>query len=342
VNISEGWSQRDQEAYRAWKKGNQTGLINAYEPLIKGLARSIARASRRGKNDELRQFSQYGRREEGCQREANLRQDGLRQAVEVVDPDELYQEGCEALLDAASRYDPKRGPLWRFAYKRVRGAMRDLRDTIEREAQQTSDESSKAAALATPIEELVALLNKKLVTPLSEKERDDSVEYVALFLERQTLDDWYDLIQNTSFEVVRFFWWVLYQYADELDFLKVGRSKRIKKLGVATRRHWHLVFMAATDQGRKLVNISGPLYMEIIERGRRADGLLPAKVDDQVLGKVIAPWLGREKPIDGKTIGRWRRRIAKARDRPSTVDWNSITDPRLGRRIERRRRQNSH
>jgi len=333
VNIPEGWTQRDQEAYQAWKKGNQTGLINAYEPRIKGLARSIARASRRGKNDELRHLSRYDRQEVGRQREASLGQDGLRQAIDIVDPDELYQKGCEALLDAASRYDPKKGPLWRFAYKRVRGAMRDhLRDTIEQEVEQTSDESSKAAG-ATPIEKFVALLN--------EKEWDEKIELVVHLLERQTLDDWRDLIQDSSLKVVRFFWWFLYQAADELD-LKVGRSKRIKMLGIATRRYWYLLFKAAADQGRKTVDISGPLYMEVIDRRRRAAGLLPAKVDDRVLGKVIARLLGRQKPIDGKTIGRWRRRLAEARVRSSTVDWNRITDPRLGRRIERRRRQDSH
>ncbi len=307
MNIPEGWNQRDEDAYRAWKKRNHTGLIKAYEPQIKRLARSIARASRRGKNDELRHLSGYGRHEVGRQREASLGQDSLRQAIEIVDPDELYQEGCEALLDAASRYDPKRGPFWRFAYKRVRGAMRDLRDTRERKAEQTSNESSKVA-VATPIEEYVALLN--------ERERDDSIELAVLFLERPTLEDWHNLIQDSSFKVVRFFWWFLYQFADQLD-PRIGRTKRRKLLGVVTRRYWYLVFKAAADEGVKPVDISGPQHMESIERGRRAARILPAKVDDAPMGEKLGK--------NGKTITRWRKDMVEAGAPPLVEEDGSFT-----------------
>jgi RNA polymerase sigma factor (sigma-70 family) len=333
--LPEGWEPRHVEAYTAWKQGDQNRLIEACVPEIRKLAYKLASTSRRRGSDELRQPSRFDRFEEGRKREAALRQAGLREAKEVADFEELYSAGCQAVLEAKDRYDPEtETPFQAFAYKRIRGAMIDLLNEKREQGPEQAHDSSEIPA-AKAIEELVALVEK------GEQDISVFIELVARYLEPKDLDGWRAFIQSADFKVVRFFWWFLYQFADELD-LKVGRSKRIKMLGVATRRHWYLLFKAAADQGRKTVDISGPLYMEIMERRRRTAGLLPAKVDDRLLGKVIARWLGRQKPIDGKTIGRWRRRLAEARVRSSTVDWNSITDPRLGRRIERRRRQDSH
>jgi len=332
--LPELWKPRHVEAYTAWKQDDQNRLIEACVPEIRKLANGLASTSRRRGSDELRQPSRFDRFEESRNKEAALGQAGLREAKEVVDFDELYSAGCEAVLEVKDRYDPETGtPFQAFACKRIRGAMIDLLNEKRKRMSERAHNSSEITP-AKAIEELVALVEKG--------ERDSSVviEELALILEPMDLDGWRAFIQSADFEVVRFFWWFLYQAADELD-LNVGRNKRIKMLGIATRRHWYLLFKAAADQGRNTVDISGPLYMEIIERIRRAAGLLPAKVDDRVLGKVIARLLGRQKPIDGKTIGRWRRRLAEARVRSSTVDWNSITDPRLGRRIERRRRQDS-
>src|SRR4051794_741613 len=160
-SMPEGWGQRDQEAYWAWKRGDETGLIKAYELTIKSLAKNTAQASRRGKSGELRQLSQHDRYEESRKREAALAQDDLHQVKEVADFSDLCQVGREALLDAATRYDPKTGkPLRVFAYKRIRGAMLDLlTEKRKREAEQASPGSFEAAP-PSPTEQLVELVKE--------------------------------------------------------------------------------------------------------------------------------------------------------------------------------------
>src|SRR3954447_8078993 len=121
--------KREREAYWAWGKRDETALLKACEPLISSLANSIAQDSRRNKSDKLRRPSQHSRFEAGLRREAGVAEEDLREAKEVIDFDDLFSVGCEALLDAATRYNPKKGKSPQvFAYKRIRGAMRDLRD----------------------------------------------------------------------------------------------------------------------------------------------------------------------------------------------------------------------
>ena len=306
MSMPEEWGQREREAYWAWEKGDDTGLIKACEPLIRNLAKSIAENARRGRSDHLSQPSRHRKFEQGRQKEAALAEDGLREAIEVVDFDDLYHVGCQAVLDIKERYDPDRKKSFQvFGRKRIRGAMRDLlAEKQKREAEQASLDSTEAAP-RDPTARLVALVDQG--------ELDDSfiTEQVALFLSRHEIhDDWHDFIQSAPFEKVRFFWWFLYQYADELD-PKVGRAKRKAMLGVATWRYWHLRFKAAADRGAKFVEISGPLHVETIERQRKAYGARPAKIDNKPMGRLLR--LGSsEKPMAGDTIRRWRERRAEA------------------------------
>jgi hypothetical protein len=58
MSINQRWSQRDQEALRAWERGDQNGLIKAYESDVRKLAERFGQDSRRNKSDELRLHSQ--------------------------------------------------------------------------------------------------------------------------------------------------------------------------------------------------------------------------------------------------------------------------------------------
>lgn len=40
-----------------------------------------------------------------------------------IETDDLVQEGAKAMLEAAGRYDPSKGPFWPFVKTRARGAM---------------------------------------------------------------------------------------------------------------------------------------------------------------------------------------------------------------------------
>jgi hypothetical protein len=108
VSIPEWWNPQHVEAYRAWKHSDWNRLIKVCAPEIRKLARGLAVASRRGRSDELRQLSQHDRFNEDRKKEAALTQDGLREAREVAEFDDLYQAGCEAVLDTKQRYDPER------------------------------------------------------------------------------------------------------------------------------------------------------------------------------------------------------------------------------------------
>ena len=353
MSILEEWGQREREAYWAWEKRDDTGLIRACEPLIRSLAKSIAKDARRGRSDDLSQPSRHRGFEQGRQREAALAEDGLREVVEVVDFDDLYSVGCQAVLAVKERYDPDRKkPFQAFAYKRIRGAMRDLlAEKQKREAEQASLHNSEVAP-RDQIEQLVALAEQG--------ELDDSflTEGVALFLVGyETLDDWRTFIQSAPFEIVQFFWWFLYQHADELD-PKVGRANRKAMMGAATLRYYYLRFEAAAESGAQFKEISGPLHMETIEKQRKADGARPAKIDNKPMGRILR-LRSSEKPIAGDTIRRWRERRAKAGAPPlmkedgsfhleSQDDFDAfaeyfmrIADPRAWDRLQRRRQQNS-
>lgn len=356
VSVSEEWTQREREAYRAWKRGNQNALVRACEPAIRKLAKNFAQASRRNRSDKLRRPSQHGGFEQDRNKEAAYTQEGLREAKEVVDPDDLFGAGCDALLDAMTRYDPGRGtPPQKFAYKRIRGAMLDLLDEKrKRENEQALPDGSEEAP-RNPTEQLVALAEQG--------EFDDSflIEQVALFLSRQeSLDDWRAYIQSASFRSVRFFWWFLHKHADELD-LKVGRVRRKRRkamLGAATWRYYELIFKEAQESDAQFKEISGPLHMDTIEKQRKADGVRPARMDNKPMGRLLRFRSG-EKPIAGDTIRRWRELRAEAGPPPlmredgsfrleSQEDFDAfaedllrIADPRAWHRLQRRRQQNS-
>jgi hypothetical protein len=269
-DIPEGWAQSEREAFWAWEKGDDTGLIKACNPLIRRLAKSIAKDARRGRSGELSQPSRHRGFEQGRQKEAALAEDGLREALDVVDFDDLYHVGCQAVLAVKNRYDPDRKKSYQaYAYKRIRGARRDLlAEKQKREAEQAIFNNSEVAPI-DPTAQLAALAEQG--------ELDDSfiTEHVALFLSRyETLDDWRDFIENAHFEIVRFFWWFLCKFADDLD-PKVGKVKRLRMMGLATNRYFVLRLKAAVDAGAKCINISGPQYLEIIERERKAAKAYP-------------------------------------------------------------------
>jgi hypothetical protein len=91
--------------------------------------------------------------------------------------------------------------------------------------------------------------------------------------------------------------------------------------------------------------------MELIERMRRAAGILPAKVDDAPMGENLGK--------NGKTITRWRKDMVEAGAPPlmeedesftlkSQEDWDTVTeyfqkiaDPRGWRQAQKRRQQDS-
>jgi hypothetical protein len=159
------------------------------------------------------------------------------------------------------------------------------------------------------------------------------------------------------FEIVRFFWWFLYQRADELD-LRMDGAKRKQMLGVATLRYWYLYFKNAVDSGAKFVETSGPLHMESIERQRKAQGVYPSKVDDKPMGRLLR-LRSDERRIDGKTIARWRNDMAATGSPPfvkedgsfalrSQEEFDAIAEycmrsaaPRMWRRVQRRCQRNS-
>ncbi len=342
--LPEGWEPRHVEAYTAWKQGDQNRLIEACVPEITKLAYKLASTSRRRGSDELRQPSRFDRFEEGRKREAALGQAGLHEAKEVADFDELYSAGCQAVLEAKDRYDPEtETPFQGYAYKRIWGAMIDLLNEKRKQSPEQAHDSSEITP-AEAIERLVALDR--------EGERDASVliERMAPILECMDLEDWYCFIQSADFKVVRFFWWFLYQFADELD-PKVG-DKRLAMLYFATTRYWYLVFKHL-DQRKtpQPVDISGPQHMEIIERGRKTLGMRPTKVDDKPMGRMLGK--------DGETIARWRKGMVEAGPPPfmkedgsftlkNQDEWDVFTeyfvriaDPRAGRRLQRRRQQDS-
>jgi len=272
--------------------------------------------------------------------------------MEIVDFDDLYDAGCQAVLAVKERYDPERGkPFQAFAYKRIRGAMRDLLDEKrKREAEQASPDGFEVAP-RDPTEQLVALAEQG--------ELDDSfiTEQVALFLRgHETLDDWRAFIRSARFEIVRFFWWFLYQCGDDLD-PKVGKAKRVNMMGEATIRYWTLRFEDAVAKGVELIDVSGPQHLEIIERGRKAAKVYPSKLDEKPAGRLLSK--DKKKPIDGKTIARWRKAMREAGAPPLMKEdgsftlkgqedydtWNEyflkISHPRVWRRLQRRGRQDS-
>jgi len=109
--------------------------------------------------------------------------------------------------------------------------------------------------------------------------------------------------------------------------------------------------------GARLLNISGPQHLEIIERRRKAAKDYPAKLDDKQAGRLLSE--DKKKPIDGKTIARWRKDMREVEAPPliredgsvtlnSQEDhdaWNEyflrIRHPRVWRRRSSRRQQDS-
>jgi hypothetical protein len=57
--------------------------------------------------------------------------------------------------------------------------------------------------------------------------------------------------------------------------------------------------------------------MEIIERGRKAHGHLPSKIDDRAIGRMFGK--------DGKTVARWRKDMEKVGATPLMGEDGSFT-----------------
>jgi RNA polymerase sigma factor (sigma-70 family) len=258
--------------------------------MIASLAHGFARRSRHSL-DELHP-----------RKEAELKEAGLHEAKQVADFDDLYQVGCEAVLEVRDRYDPAKGSFQAFAYLRVRGAMIDKlaeKQTRREEQHQAQDESAGV------------LLNAAL-------REDDRAFFDRLYaLWRETsLDKWRDIIEGASFDIVRFFWGFLHQFADEVA-PEIGEEKHRKMLEVATYRYWDLVLSRAAQSKVPLRDISGPLHMEHMERVRKASGLLPAKIDDRAMGRMLGK--------DGKTIARWRKDMEEVGAPPPIREDGSFT-----------------
>ena len=156
--LSKEWTQREREAYWAWKRGDQSALVRACEPEIRKLAMNFAQASRRNRSDKLRRPSRHAAFEQDRNKELAYTQEGLRDVKEVIDPDDLFGAGLEALLDAMTRYDGGRGTSpQKIAYWRIRGAMLDLLDEKrKRETEQASPDRPEVAS-GDSIDKLVAL-----------------------------------------------------------------------------------------------------------------------------------------------------------------------------------------
>jgi Sigma-70 region 2 len=247
------------------------------------LARAFARRSRRG-SDELHPVA-----------EAEFAEAGLYEDRGVADFDELCQVGREAVLEIRDRYNPERGPFQTFAYLRVRGAMVDSLRAQQPHPEEEHDSGGVSLATALGV----------AVRRIQSGEQVDSGFFEALYdaLRDTTPEGWRDIMQEADSAIVRFFWGFLHRFADVVAS-EIGEDKRKAMLAVTTMRYWQLRFARAVDSGAPLRDISGPQHMEIIERGRKASGHLPSKVDDRPLGRMFGK--------DGKTVARWRTTLKEA------------------------------
>ena len=273
----QSWRPHEIEAYWAWQSDDANRLVKACDPMIVSLARNFARSSKRG-SDELHPVV-----------EAEFVEARLHEDKGVADFDELCQVGREAALEIRDRYDPDRGPFQTFAYLRVRGAMVDSLRAQQPHLEEEHDGGGVSLATALGV----------VVRQIQSGEQDDSGFFEALHeaLRTTTPEGWRDIMQEADPAIVRFFWGFLHQYADVVAS-EIGEGKRQAMLAVTTTRYWELRFARAVDSGAPLRDISGPQHMEIIERGRKASGHLPSKVDDRPLGRMFGK--------DGKTVARWR------------------------------------
>jgi hypothetical protein len=160
-----------------------------------------------------------------------------------------------------------------------------------------------------------------------------------------TPDEWRNMMENASFEVVRFLWGFLHQNADVIA-PEIGRDKHEAMLAVTTTRYWHLVFSRMAQSGTSFRDISGPQHAESMERGRKAHGILPSKIDDRPLGRLLGK--------DGQTVARWRKVTKKVGVPPlmrddgsftleTQVDWDAwmdywsrIAEPQFWNRLQQR------
>ena len=162
-----------------WQCDDTSHLIKACHRLVSSHASGFVRRSRRG-SDELHP-----------RKEAEHREAGLHEAKVVADFDELYQVGCEVVLEVRDRYDPTKGSFQSFAYLCVRGAMID---TLTKKRQHLEVECH------TQDESIGTLLRAALRETL-EGESDDSafLDRLHVLLQRTSLEEWRDIVERADF-----------------------------------------------------------------------------------------------------------------------------------------------
>ena len=212
---------------------------------------------------------------------------GFRDAIE-----QLQEEfGCKGVEKAAKRYDPGKGVPFQ-AYAR-----QDIYWETRRGAE----------ALLKSVPEIDE-------GPGYVEEEDTGQRWPSLevALASLTLEEWRDVIKGLDKDNLA----RLRSYMDThrtrlVEELSRLAEERGEPRGRGERRYWYIrlrVFEKIADNvlsrpGTKLVEVSGPQKMEIIERRRKAMRKLPAKVDDRAMGRIFDK--------DGKTIARWRRDTKK-------------------------------
>jgi hypothetical protein len=290
------WKPHEVAAYQAWQRGDQNRLVKACERVIARHARRFARASRKG-SDELNPVV-----------DAEFQQAGLYEARVVVDFDDLCQVGRQAVLEVQDRWNPEYDRSFQtFAYSRIEGAMKDWWDG---QRKRLDEPESQALNLQAGLDAAIGQIQAG--------EHDDSVFFEGLYheLRHASLEQWRDIIQEARFETVRFFWGFLHQYA-ALVTPEIGERKHLQMLSVAAWQYWHRVFSRAAQTSAPFHDISGPQHMESIERGRKAYGPLPSKIDDRPLGRMFGK--------HGKTVARWRKDMEEVGAPPLMREDGSFT-----------------
>jgi hypothetical protein len=320
--LLDNWEPRHIEAFRAWEHGDYDLVCDLCNEEIEAEAKRFSRGL--SKRDQITTESKIG--EEVSQ--------GLGSAYSY---EECCQVGRSAVLGCLDRYDPSKGTVQGFVRKRIYYAMVDL-------LSEKQDPDPPDLSFGKAMEEFLASVERGV--------RDSwmFIEEVADYLDSITIKEWSIMIQRMDFEVVQYFWGFLHEFAEELAS-RIGASKRSEMSATATWRYFYSRFDQADREGVDLVDVHGPQYIEIVERALKAAGNFPAKIDDRAWGRMFGK--------DGKTIARWRERTAEAGAPPIigedgsvslksqedhdawTEYWMGVRDPRLRRRREKRRRQES-
>ena len=193
--------------------------------------------------------------------------------------EQLQDYGRKGVEKAARRYDPSKGvPFQAYAWKDIYWETRRGAEALLKSAPEIDEEPGYV-------------------------EEEKGGRGLEAALASLSLERWRDAIKGLGEE----------DLACLRSFMDTNRTRLVRelgKVGLGERkysRYWWIrfrVFEKIADNvlsppATKLVVVSGPQKMEIVERRRRAMGKLPARVDDRAMGRVFDK--------DGKTIARWRR-----------------------------------